>query len=290
MTTSIGIIGCGWLGTALAQRLLQADHRVIATCQSEQKQNQLAELGINAELLALPLAKLSLSEYRVFQCDTLVIAIPPMIRQGRQDYPEKIAQLVALAEQGQVRKIILISTTAIYQGLSGSVVEDSALKTESAKVKLLVQAEQKVLNFSKASVVLRCAGLIGGDRHPGRFFNSDRVLREPDAHVNLIHQTDVVAIVYHLIGSQHSGIFNAVADVPVSKQQFYALATQALKLPIPKFEPSTGNTASHKVVGDKLLNVLNYHFHYRDIVSWLSHPAQGSQDDLNGSTSKAQSS
>ncbi|GLX78081.1 NAD(P)-dependent oxidoreductase [Thalassotalea insulae] len=270
MASSVAIVGCGWLGQALAKDLVKEQIEVVATTQSPEKLAMLAKLGVQAKLFSLPLLQEPDQQDLVFNCHTLVIAIPPMIRQGKQDYADKIAQLVNGAERGNVSKIILISTTAVYDGYSGRVTEELPLKRELAKVDLLARAEQQVLGFSGVSVVLRCAGLVGEDRHPGRFFANNRVLKAPGASVNLVHQVDVVAILRLFIETEHSGIFNAVGDTNITKKQFYQAAAQALNLPLPTFEINSKDDSSRKVVGDKLIKLLNYQYRYGDLVSWLS--------------------
>ncbi|WP_206486508.1 NAD(P)H-binding protein [Thalassotalea sp. G2M2-11] len=270
-TKSVGIIGCGWLGKALVPALINEQYQVIATTQTLDKLADIEALGASAELLSLPLSGEQMVEnYQVFHCDVLVICITPQIRHGQKDYPEKVAQLVSCAQQSQVSKIILISSTAVYDGYVGEVSEALPLKTELEKVAILAEAEQQVVNFSGDSIVLRCAGLVGEDRQPGRFFRQGRVLTQPNAYVNLIHQTDVVQQLMLLISSNVTGIFNAVADMKVTKQQFYTAAAKALNLAPPCFDEQNSEQASKRVVGDKLRQALNYQYHYPDLVQWLN--------------------
>ena len=124
---SVSIIGCGWLGQALATVLLSENIPVLASYQSQATLEKLNRLNIPATPLVLPLAvDINAIEstsntvdvdQALFENDVLIIAIPPQIKKGKLDYPLKIKQLVKLAELGKTQHIILLNSTAIYNGL-----------------------------------------------------------------------------------------------------------------------------------------------------------------------------
>ena len=266
---TVGIIGCGWLGKALAKTLIGSDYLPIGTTQRQENLDSLNQMGIQAELLSLPLEDIKNTKNRVFDCCTLVICLPPQIRQGKKDYPQKIAQIVASAEQGRVEKIILISTTAIYGDLLGEVDESTALDLNNEKVKVLNEAEQQVLAFNKQSIVIRCGGLVGENRHPGKFLRHKRMLSSPNAYVNLVHQHDVIAIILEFIVSEHlKGVFNLSSQMQVSKRHFYAIAASALDIPTPDFDESSPVELGKQVMTGKIRNCLSYQFKFDDLVSW----------------------
>jgi len=270
---SVGIIGCGWLGKPLVKALVEQSYPVVATTQNKDKLKKIEQLGAHAELLSLPSEETNLNS--VFNCQTLVVCITPQIRQGKKDYPKKIAQIVKCAEQGKVEKIILLSTTAVYDGIFGSATEQAELKHELPKVNILAQAELEAQSFIGKTIIMRCAGLIGKDRHPGRFFRNTKVLSSPNAYVNLIHQDDVVAQILAFIKSSiHSGIFNAVSEMQVTKKHYYTIAANALQLPDPVFDNHSELELGKQVIGDKLRDKLDYHFIHADLVTWLLKPSQ----------------
>ena len=158
---SVSIIGCGWLGQALAQALLAENIEVLASYQSQSTLEKLNSLNIPSTQLMLPITadinelenNLDIAgvEQALFQQDVLVIAIPPQLKKGRLDYPLKIQQLVKLAELGQTKQIVLLNTTAIYNGLVGEIDESKALNLSAEKVETLLAAEQAVQEFSNRS-------------------------------------------------------------------------------------------------------------------------------------------
>lgn len=288
---SVGIIGCGWLGTALAQQLQGKAVKVLATRSNTDNVEQLNSQGLDAQVLSLPAEQAQLNAHDIFKQQCLVIAITPQFRQGRVDYAEKVQQLVVAAKaSNSVEKIILLSSTAIYDGLSGQVEESISLDLATDKVSILNQAEQAVLSLNEQYLnesssnesaaelakvrgyVLRLSGLVGPDRHPGKFLLNGRLLKSPDAIVNLIHQQDAVGLIQQLLqGDIPAGIFNGVSPTQVTKKQYYQRAAAALQLPAPVFEEQQllSDDEPKVVSGTKTQAVLNYRFVYADLLKWL---------------------
>ncbi len=218
-----------------------------------------------------------------------MIAITPQFKQGMADYGDKVEQLVIAAKANTcVEQVILLSSTAVYNALSGDISEADTLDLSADKVSILSQAEQAVLSFSeqsneafdKVSYVLRLAGLVGPDRHPGKFLLNGRMLKSPKAKVNLIHQQDVIGLIESLLReSVTSGIFNGVSRTHVSKKEYYQAAAKSLGLAPPSFdvtskaEAGDGKTKARVILGNKAEAELSYQFIYSDLLDWLSQTA-----------------
>ena len=286
MTKSVGIIGCGWLGIALAKKLIAASDNVLATTAHTESSDKLSADSIPSHPLSLPsqLSTIALAKTPIFSMSQLVICLPPRIKSGQSDYPDKIKQIVAAAEIAKVEHIILISSTAVYGGLSGKVDEASQLNFSAPKVQIMHDAEQAVLNFSQYANVIRLAGLVGPNRHPGRFLSSSntnklndkKLLANPFATVNLIHQTDAVSLINTVLNSAdkqqfNKDVFNGVSNTHVSRKDFYQAAAQALNLAVPEFvdEQDSSHGMSKEVLGDKAVNQLKVSFVYNDLVQWV---------------------
>ena len=280
---SVSIIGCGWLGQALAKRLLASHIDIMASYQSPQTGEHLSALDIPATQLSLPLVddvlrsnhldNLASVEPRLFKQNVLIIAIPPQLKKGRLDYPLKIQQLVHLAELGKTQHIILLNSTAIYNGLAGRVDETSELDVTAEKVGSLLAAEQAVKKFSKRVHILRLAGLVGPNRHPGKFLQAKRIFENASAAVNLVHQTDVVNILEKLIqldsAQSKQNIYNVVSHTDSNRQRYYQVAAQALSLPVPKFAIEQQQNEGKKIIGATLRRELSYDYVHDDLLYWL---------------------
>ena len=271
---SVSIIGCGWLGQALATSL-QAEHiSVLASYQSQTTLEKLKHLNIPATQLSLPIVDDNVKPVAsLFETKVLVIAIPPQLKKGKLDYPLKIQQLVQLAELGQTQHIILLNSTAIYNGLEGEVNENSVLDLNAEKVTTLLAAEHAVEKFSKQVHILRLSGLVGPNRHPGKFLQSDRVFTNASAKVNLVHQTDVVNIIKKLIDDASNNspkIYNVVSATKSDRKSYYQTAAKAMGLSPPLFEEEQTPNKGKQVLGEKLRHELNYQYHYDDLLQWAA--------------------
>jgi nucleoside-diphosphate-sugar epimerase len=268
---SVGLVGCGWLGKALALSLLERNISVLATSSKQGNVYKLNQQSIMAQQLVLPEHSKKLQEHSVFAQHNLVISITPQFRKGKTDYADKINQLVYAAQQrGIVQRIILLSSTAIYGGLEGNVDEESTLNTTSEKVKILNAAEQAVLKFSNKGMVIRLAGLVGPERHPGKFLAAKKTLSGSLAPVNLIHQQDAIGLIESLLKTNSTRkIFNGVSDTHVSKQEYYQVAAKALMLSPPSFLLGNTNITTRVVHGDKTQKALQYKFIFPDLLTWL---------------------
>jgi nucleoside-diphosphate-sugar epimerase len=272
---SVGIIGCGWLGKPLANNLIKKGVSVLATSSQQCNVEQLNKQGIEAQQLVLPSNTKQLSQHTVFTQQCLVIAITPQFKKGQTDYGIKIEQLVNAAEQrGVVQRIILLSSTAVYQGLKGIVNENTNLDLAElnsiGKTTILNTAEQAVLNFYRTGSVLRLAGLVGPSRHPGNFLLAKRTLKNATTPVNLIHQEDAVGLILSLLNpSSPKGIFNGVSDTHVSKATYYTAAAKSLELELPTFDKEKVLDSTRIVSGDKAKQQLGYTFVFPDLLAWL---------------------
>lgn len=274
-TCSVGVIGCGWLGKALVASLIEQGITVLATSSQQGNVEQLNQQGIKAQQLLLPSSSDELNEHEIFTQQYLVIAITPQFRKGKTDYALKVAQLVEAAKnRGIVQRIILLSSTAVYEGLVGVVDESAKLNLSELhsleKASILSAAEQAVLNFYPHSNVLRLAGLVGPERHPGNFLRAKRTLKNSTAPVNLIHQQDGVGLILALLSSASpNGIFNGVSDTHVTKADYYQAAAKSLGLELPKYAENEVIDSTRIVSGEKAKQELDYSFIYPDLLAWL---------------------
>jgi len=269
----VGIVGCGWLGTALATSLQQDNIDVFATTTSVEKQNKLSALTIKNELLTLPASFEQLANKQVFKQAQLVICITPQLKYGKKDYAQKIANIVDAANQHQVQHLILISSSAVYGGLTGKIAEDAQLDLHAEKVAALVAAEQTLSQFSGSKTILRLTGLVGEDRHPGRFLAGKTALSNANIAVNMIHQTDAVAMIRCLLNNpsdvQQLAIYNGCSNTHVSRKEFYRKAARAINATPPEFVLDDNSNKGKIIITNKIQEKHNYQLVYPDLLAWL---------------------
>ncbi|WP_169303144.1 NAD(P)-binding domain-containing protein [Thalassotalea mangrovi] len=274
---SVAIIGAGWLGLPLAQHLQAQGAQVMVTATSAEKTAQLAKRGLNSVCYQASANSMRRDDdqaaKKIFSCQVVIICIPPKIRHGLTNYPELIKDIVVNAEApgSQVQQLILCSSTAVYNGLSGEVDETCQLNLSTDKTAILAAAEQQVLTskVSKSQVV-RLGGLIGPERHPGRFFSEDRLITNPESPINFVHRDDVIAALAYLIKHQHTlaaATVNVVAPGHPQRRQFYQRAHAVLERNPPQF--SVQQDIDGKLVKPTVLLDQGFQFHHPDLLAWL---------------------
>jgi len=256
---TISILGCGWFGLALAKALVKEGITVKGSTTSAEKMELLSAEGVQPHLVQID-ADSQTFDPEFFQCDILIISIPPRFRKGEAaDYLPKIKSIVHAIEQAGIIKVIYTSSTGVYGDHNSEVNEHKEPLPDTESGKILLEAE-KFLQSQTAfkTTVLRFGGLIGPGRHPGRFFAGKKDIPNGRAPVNLIHLDDCIGIGLAVIGQNAFGnLFNAVSPAHPEKAEFYTRAALQAGLPVPEFVDELNNW---KIVNSIELSVLGYEF------------------------------
>jgi hypothetical protein len=160
---------------------------------------------------------------------------------------------------------LFVSSTSVYKNLQKVVTEDEGAENDQS---VLFQIERLFLdNIDFVCSVVRLSGLTGGNRHPGNFFRTGKVVAQPDAPVNLIHREDCLGIILAIIEQAAWGeTFNACADSHPSKREFYTYTRKLLNQPAPEFLVNSEN--AYKIVSNhKVKQILGYQFVHADLMA-----------------------
>ncbi|WP_316634891.1 SDR family NAD(P)-dependent oxidoreductase [uncultured Flavobacterium sp.] len=276
--TKISILGCGWLGLPLAKKLIEKGNSVNGSTTSENKLSILKDSGINPFLVILSEVEGALESESVSESinsfltksEILIIDIPPKLKGNNDDssrklFVEKIKNLIPFIEKSTVKKVLFVSSTAVYGNENGIIAEETIPnpETESGKQLLLAEALlQKNQNFE--TTILRFGGLIGEDRHPIKHLAGKENLENPDAPINLIHQNDCISIIEEIIKqSKWNEVFNAVVPFHPSREEYYTQQAKEQNLILPKFSSEKSNIK--KVISsEKIESLLNYKFNLKN--------------------------
>jgi nucleoside-diphosphate-sugar epimerase len=260
----VSILGCGWYGKALAISLIEKGIAVKGSATFVEKLGQLTNAAIIPYSVQFNAESESYDPV-FFECDVLVISIPPKFRRGETEgYLPKINRIIDAILKYQVKKVIYISSTSVYGDHNTEVNELSDPQPDSESGNLLFEAEklfQKQTQFKTA--IIRFGGLVGPGRNPGRFFADKKDIPNGMAPINLIHLEDCVGISEAIIEKDAFGyLFNACSPDHPQKGTFYKDATLKANLPIPEF---VDELLQWNVVNSvNLQNVLNYEFKVAD--------------------------
>jgi nucleoside-diphosphate-sugar epimerase len=232
------IIGCGYVGSALAKRLIQLGHEVSAV-------RRTAEPTEDFHLVAADITHPA-EWQKIGGAFDWVVNLVSSGKGGadeyRQVYIEGNRNLVKWAAGRGIKKIIYASSTSVYGQKDGSAVkETSPTEPTTDTSKILLEAEQLLLQAAPAlpCVVLRVAGIYGPER--GHLFkqylkNEARIPGKGERIINMIHRDDLVEVIIAALKNGRPGeIYNAVDDEPVALLNFYRWLAETLGKWMPPF-------------------------------------------------------
>ncbi|NQY20339.1 MAG: hypothetical protein HRT40_03355 [Campylobacteraceae bacterium] len=110
-------------------------------------------------------------------------------------------------------KVIFISSTSVY-GKDENNYDESFSLNES-----LVSYAEKQVEY-KTSVIFRCAGLMGYDRIPGKYFSS-KTLTYAKEKTNYVHRDDVIRAILFVIDNKIKWIYNLCSSEHFDKKDIY---------------------------------------------------------------------
>ena len=241
------IFGCGYVGTALAEQLIEQGVRVGALTRNAERAAELRALGVN-EVIEADLDsgewadRLSASYASVVNC---VSSAGGGIEGYRKSYVQGQQRILAWVKTHSIRSYIYTSSSSVY-AQDGGVWVDEDVDTSGAPAtgQVLLESEQLVESHAhlyQSWYVIRLAGIYGPQRH---FLlnqlkdGSGPIPGRGDYHMNMIHRDDITcAILAALGGTAPSGIYNICDDQPATKEVVLSYLAGQLDLPVPKFDP-----------------------------------------------------
>lgn len=265
MNRTISIIGCGWLGLPLAEKLLEPGYVVKGSATSSEKVQLLRQRGIDARQLQLnpePVGDLSF----LLAADVLIINVPPKAgKMGDKFHPQQVQGLVETIDQSSIKYVIYVSSTSVYPELNHLMVEDDVTEPNQSAAPALVQAEQSVqsLEPTRSVTILRCGGLMGYDRIPGKYV-AGRTVDSGGVPVNYLHRDDAVDILIMFVQRGLTGTFNAVAPEHPIREAVYRKSCADFDYELPTFVASAEPVPYKLVSPSKLIETTNYAFNYPD--------------------------
>ncbi|PSU35151.1 NAD-dependent epimerase/dehydratase family protein [Photobacterium lutimaris] len=246
LINKISICGCGWFGLPLAKHFVQLGIETWGSKQDTEKAQALAESGIHGVALTLPLsledpAALAPQIKQFFNTDLLVINVPP--GRGKDAAEELIAKIKRLSDTAKAlgcRKVVFISTTAVYGTCKGVIKETTEPRPNTLSGKAHLAIEKYLLaEWGSKALVVRFSGLIGPNRHPVRFLSGRQGIENGMDRVNLIHLDDCITAISQLLNHwpQQQVLHLASAQHP-TREEYYCKMAQLAGLPLPVFTDS----------------------------------------------------
>lgn len=219
---NIAIIGCGYVGTAVAQQWCESGHAIVATTTTR---DRIPELDRFARRVAVlkgndPDALAAVVENQ----DVIVLCVGAQnANLYRQTYLETAENLVtAIARSSTVKQLIYTSSYAVYGNKNGAWVdEQTPLAPANENGKILEKTEQVLLsaNHDRLNVcILRLGGIYGPGRELVKIFSRFAGQTGPgrgDEFSNWIHLDDIVGALEFVRLNCCQGVYNLVNDTPL---------------------------------------------------------------------------
>src|ERR1044071_9738502 len=158
------IAGVGYVGQAVAVRLIQAGHQVSGLRRSEGR--ELEALGIATIRCDITNA----AEVKQLRgpFDWVINAVSSSkggVEEYRSVYLEGTRNLLNWAQAQPLQKYVHVSSTSVYGQTDGSRVDETSPTQPSSETgRILVEAEKLILSSTVPAVILRASGIYGPDR------------------------------------------------------------------------------------------------------------------------------
>lgn len=298
----VAILGCGYVGTALANFWHQQGHFVTATTTRSERVAEVEAVADRALVMRGDDSEAMRS--LVQHHDTIAVTVAPISDRQvdaetyRKTYIPTVQNLVsALTDFPGEKQIIYLSSCAVYGNKNGEWVDETTPVTpDDLHGMVLYEAEQILLQAAEMqnnrsfdpdfqtenpnfqpfnpvessprwrACILRLGGIYGPDRELDKRFNrlAGKTLPGTGENItNWIHQTDIVSAIAFLCDRQGQGIYNLVDDVKIPVRELLDLVCDRQQLPRILWDSSQPNfRAFNARVSNAKIKAAGYDFIY----------------------------
>ena len=234
--TCLLILGCGYVGTKLAQSCLELGIQVKATARNPAHVTTLQNMGIDAVANADPS---QLSPQWLADCDGILDSIPLSYDTQKQPFQSQQQWLEALLHNmPKLAWAGYLSATSVYADSGGTWIDESNTSYSNHPRGMQRRiAEQVWQEYYPNSEVFRLAGIYGAERNIiGKLKAGDykTVQWKPEHISNRIHVDDIVAVLMAAMRKPKAGrIVNVSDDFPCSHRAYSCALAGLVGAPAP---------------------------------------------------------
>lgn len=245
-TSHVLILGAGYLGLALADRLASEGRKVVAVSRSDPRAGSRDPTDRTWQWMHGDVTRRHTLDRLPFS--PIVVVCVGHQRGGRTS-PDAVHRigirnlLGVVAEWPSVPHLVLVSTTGVYSQTGGVWVDERSVtrpNRESAWAHLRGEDVLRQRHPSERSTILRMSGLYGPGRLPQmqRLVRGEPVAADPNTYLNLVHRDDAVAAMRAAVQRRVAGLFCVSDDTPVLRGDYYRELARSVDAPPPTFESS----------------------------------------------------
>ncbi len=237
------LLGCGFTGQVVAQRLAFAGRPVVGTSRTAVGASVIRTRGARGlvwdgqDMAPLQALRGRLGAVVSFVPPTLPPPRSPAARTGAfEDVHERVLEFLA---NEPVDRFVYVSSTSVYGDRAGGVVDEaSELSPDSPSGHARVAIEQMILASGLPTVVVRPAGIYGPGRSllhrlaAGRL----RLIGQGEAVGNRVHVHDLATTILRAVDRGESGrVYLASDEQPAPRAEVAAFAVERFGLPAPRY-------------------------------------------------------
>jgi nucleoside-diphosphate-sugar epimerase len=222
----IAIIGCGYVGRAIAKQWHEAGHELTVTTTTPGKISELADVAQRVKLLETR----DLDGLREI-CEGQELILLSIGSQGRTEEGYRLAYLqtaqnlkTALQGNSTVKQVIYTSSYSVVGNHDGAWVDETTPdRPGTVFAEILLETEQILASLTggdRQVCILRLGGIYGEGREILKIFRNTMGKIQPgtgEEYSNWIHLEDIVSGIEFARAQQLSGLFNLVADEPIQR-------------------------------------------------------------------------
>ncbi|HSX13795.1 MAG TPA: SDR family oxidoreductase [Chlamydiales bacterium] len=266
--SNIAIIGCGYIGEAVAlDRTEKGDH-VTATARTPERLDDLSKVAQKSVILKgndedefIPL---------IANNQTILVTVAPESVEYYESaylHTAEIFRRLAL-EMDLPRNIIFTSSTSVYGDHQGMWVDETSdLLAKDEQAKILIEAEKTYASLEELGwdvCIFRLAEIYGPEKELSKKVRSaatHAVPGEGNRFTNMIHKADCVNAIHFALRYNLRGIYNLADDDHPTRQELYDMVAKEYMLPAVKWDPTvTSLHSGNKRVSNHKIKKAGYKF------------------------------
>lgn len=264
----ITIIGCGYVGSALAIKLKKNGHHVTVTTRSDAKIHSLQSIADDVHILegndTEAVKRLLASQ------EAVILSVAADSQDAYESTYLGAAKAIAEAceEAPNLSQIIYTGSTSVYGDHQGKIVnEETPTSPDHPTGKILLATEEILLKMSSKQrnvCIFRLGEIYGPNRQIAdrlRRMNGKSLAGNGNSVTNLIHLDDIVEAILFTLNRNLNGIYNLCNDKHVTRKELYTQICQEEEIPEMTWDSSLKSIHSgNKLVSNNKIKACGFQF------------------------------
>ena len=252
----VAIIGCGYVGSAVARRWYQNGDYVSVTTTNPSKKEQLQEIA--SEVVVLTGSDFTSLKQLLADKEVVLLSVGAKQRTPetyRQAYLETATNVVkAIRKVGSVRQLIYTGSYGLLGDRQGNIVDETVKPNPGSEYgEILAKTEQVLLSVPETefkTCILRLSGIYGSGRELIKIFSrisgTTRSGKGED-YTNWVHLDDIVGAIAFAREKQLRGIYNLASEEVLTTREFFARLFEAHNMPSVTWDTSQTSNRSYSM-------------------------------------------